>query len=129
MMLTCSVELPGSDAPNPDLDVSDLLRAWIRIWARWLHRHPEFPLLYSSGVRYEPEVTEQWQAPPTTLRRGYGDCEDLTVWRGAELVARGVAVAPRCIGRRTVGGGYTQHVSLVYPDGRTEDPSIILLRE
>lgn len=126
-MLTCSVQLPGTDSPDPNLDVCDLLRAWIRVWARWLLRHPNFPKLYVSGVRYAPEDKEVWQSPPTTLQLGRGDCEDLTLWRCAELVASGEQVVPRCVGRVGPLGGMVQHVFLRRQNGGDEDPSLILL--
>lgn len=78
------------------------------------------PLLYQSGVRYQRELgTEHWQTVQETLKKGYGDCEDLASWRAAELRRRGVpasAVAVRTGPRR-------YHAVVLWPDGRIEDPS------
>jgi len=123
-----TLELPGLSAPDPNLDIQEMVTAWARCWARWLRQHPSFPKLYSTTVRYVPEPSsERWQGPPTTLRKAAGDCEDLTVWRLAELLAANVQCAPKVVGRQLKLGGLTQHVFVGFPDGRTEDPSVILL--
>lgn len=58
----------------------------------YLHAHPETPALYASGVRYQRETPthgghneERFLAIPWVLRLGWGDCDDLTGWRVAEL--------------------------------------------
>jgi hypothetical protein len=127
-MLRARVSLPGVDGDSPDADVMAMLGALVPIWSRWLRVHPTFPELYSAGVRYRPEVdTEDWLSPPEVLAQKWGDCEDLTLWRCAELMARNVRCSPICIGRRSPLGGLTQHVLVSFPDGATEDPSLILL--
>jgi hypothetical protein len=127
-VLRATVSLPGTDGPSPNLDVLDLLAAQIRIWSRWLSAHREFPKLYQAGIEYRPEEgTENWLSPPEVLQLGYGDCEDLTIWRCAELVASGNPCRPQVKGRAGPAGGFVQHVFVGYPDGRTEDPSLILL--
>jgi len=127
-MLRARVSLPGVDGDDPNADVMSLLGALVPIWSRWLRVRRAFPLLYSSGVRYRPEVdTEDWLSPPEVLAQQWGDCEDLTLWRCAELIAQGVECRPLCTGRRSPLGGLSQHVFVGYPDGSTEDPSLILL--
>jgi hypothetical protein len=123
------VSLPGAEGPNPNLDIEDLLGALAAIHGRWLRAHPRFPRLYQSGVRYRPEPIdeENWLCPAEVLKQGFGDCEDLTLWRCAELLARNVAARPKCIGRRQPLGGLTQHVFVVLPSGETEDPSLLLM--
>lgn len=127
-MLRARVSLPGVEGDDPNADVRALLGALVPIWARWLRVRPDFPLLYSAGVRYRPEVdTEDWLGPPEVLAQRWGDCEDLTLWRCAELLARGTDCHPICTGRRSPLGGLSQHVLVGYPDGSTEDPSLILM--
>ena len=46
------------------------------------------PPLYRAGVRYEREKKpgyECWLDPYTTWKQGWGDCDDLAMWRAAEL--------------------------------------------
>lgn len=81
------------------------------------------PPLYQSGVRYQPEKPDEWETYDILLRRGYGDCEDLSSWRAAELQESGVdAIADVYPTRRP----NKWHAIVVYPDGRTEDPSLRL---
>lgn len=81
------------------------------------------PPLYQSGVRYqrEPPGSERWQLPDETYRRRRGDCEDLSVWRAAELQLAGVDARP--VVYRT--GPRQLHVIVQTPGGY-EDPSRVL---
>ena len=46
----------------------------------------KIPPLYRAGVRYvREEGTEIWKDPVETFADGFGDCEDLAIWRTAEL--------------------------------------------
>lgn len=116
--------------------IAHLLRTLTLINVAYLSAHPEVPLLYASGVRYEeePPGQEDWQDVPTTLRLGYGDCEDLACWRAAELQVRSrVPAWPYVISRQRPRGGILYHIQVRYPcrevsaDGAcrplTEDPS------
>lgn len=83
------------------------------------------PQLYKAGVEYEREgrtiggrPKEHWRLISQVLKRGAGDCEDLTAWRVAELRERGINAVPD-ITRQ----GRMFHVRVRYPDGRLEDPS------
>ena len=98
-----------------------------------LHDFPDTPKLYDSGVVYQPEFdTEEWQDIPTTLERGFGDCEDLAAYRCAELRFEGIPAKP-WIRWRNVGGSWRFHALVAWPDyrdsngrlvkGRVEDPS------
>lgn len=88
------------------------------------------PLLYSpeAGIRYQREDgTEDWQDIYTTVRKRWGDCEDLACWRVAELreVFRRKA-SPFVTYRVGPDGGYHYHalVTAQGPGGwRLEDPS------
>jgi hypothetical protein len=92
----------------------------------WLREHPTTPKLYEAGVRYQPEWgTEEWQDIPTTIERGYGDCEDLASWRIAELLFHGVKAGPFIRFRRD-GQWLRYHVMVKYENGQIEDPSLKL---
>jgi hypothetical protein len=103
-----------------------MLLALMHIDMLYLRAHPEVPLLFKSGVRYaeEPPGQEDWQDIPTTLKLGWGDCEDLACWRAAELrVRHGIQAEPTFIWKLRPNGGYLYHILVKYPDGRIEDPS------
>jgi hypothetical protein len=126
-MLRARVSLPGTDSPAPDEDIASLLDCLSDVWSRWLRTQPQFPALYRSGVVYAPEIdTEDWLSPSQILTAGCGDCEDLTLWRCAELRSRDVLAVPLCVSRREP-GRLVQHVFFRYPSGKTEDPSLILM--
>jgi hypothetical protein len=98
------------------------------LWARELRSRP-LPPLYQSGVRYKPEPwagsgKEEWADPYTVFRRKWGDCDDLVLWRAAELRAAGHAATIQVM-RLLDEPRY--HVRVRKPDGSEEDPSVILL--
>lgn len=80
----------------------------------------ELPPLYASGVRYkrEPRGTERWLLPREVHERGHGDCEDLALWRAAELRNAGAAARVKVIPVRR--GLF--HAVVQTPEG-IEDPS------
>jgi transglutaminase-like putative cysteine protease len=78
------------------------------------------PPIYSSGVRYiRRDPGERWQTPTETMRRGGGDCEDLSIWRAAEL--RAIGEPARVIVYRSA--PRVLHAVVRRGDGRIEDPS------
>lgn len=81
----------------------------------------KLPPLYSAGVRYTRESSgaERWQLPSETARRGLGDCEDLAVWRVAELRAQGEP-AKLLLSKS---GPRLWHALVRRGNGTTEDPS------
>jgi hypothetical protein len=114
----------------------------------------DLPPLYESGVRfaYEPDHgsgEEDFAQPPDVYARGWGDCDDLVVYRLSELLAAelqrrrfwaqpearqramlralatGVA-SGRLASIKADWEGDSLHVLVRLPDGSTEDPSIIL---
>lgn len=117
-------QLPGN---GQDLShaIKTMLEACAETWARELRQRPVVPL-YRSGVRYEPEPwggdPEEWAPPPVVLRRGWGDCDDLVMWRVAELRAAGEPATVQVMRR-----GVRYHVRVRRADGRVEDPSLILM--
>lgn len=86
------------------------------------------PPLYKSGVRYALEPnhgkgTDEFAMPPVVYQRRWGDCDDLVIWRIAELRAAGVAAS--C---RAVWVGSRVHVTVRHPNGQIEDPAKNLMR-
>jgi hypothetical protein len=97
-----------------------------------------YPLLYRAGIHYEREKngTEIWPDIPSLLSGvmgkgdypgSWGDCEDLACWRVAELRELGkINAKPFAKWRRRDGGVYAYHALVLLPDGRIEDPSLVL---
>lgn len=110
-----------------------LLEALVSCNQVYLRSHPDTPSIYKANCFYQPEFnTEEWQDIPTTLERGFGDCEDLAAWRCAELRTRYKIRARPHIRWRMVGGSWRFHAVVKWPDrfvdgkkikGRVEDPS------
>lgn len=84
----------------------------------------KLPRLYDSGIVYRRErpMQEHWKLPSQTFADGYGDCEDLAVYRAAELALSGenarvvlLRAKPRL-----------WHVAVQRANGTIEDPSKIL---
>lgn len=84
-------------------------------------RAHRLPPLYSAGVRYrrEPPGQEVWQLPSQTAERGFGDCEDLSAWRVAELRLAGEAA--KIVFRKS--GRNLWHALVRRANGDLEDPS------
>lgn len=99
-----------------------LLNALVAINMEWLKAHPRTPGLYQSGIRYERENVEVWQAIPQLLASKRGDCEDLACYLTAELRMKGVMAKPFLKSKR-VGNFTLFHVVVMLPDGRILDPS------
>lgn len=93
-----------------------------------------YPALYRSGIHYEPEPgTEEWLDIPNmlavhggTFPGPWADCEDLACWRTAELREQGVKAKPFAKWRLKPDGSYAYHALTLLPDGRLEDPSLVL---
>lgn len=91
-------------------------------WRQW-----GLPQLYRSGIRYafEPEHgsgNEEFALPPTVYQRGWGDCDDLVIYRLCELAA--AAERATC---RTEWRGGELHVLVRRGDGSLEDPALLLM--
>lgn len=89
------------------------------------------PLLYESSIRFrrEPEATikagiEQFDNVLQVLARGHGDCDDLVLWRVAELRERGEDASTRVAWPT---GSRKFHAQVRRADGSYEDPSRILV--
>ncbi len=60
------------------------------------------------------------------LEKGAVDCDNLACWRAAELRQNGIKASPYITWRPRLDGGVTYHVLVRWPDGTTEDPSLLL---
>lgn len=63
---------------------------------------------------------------PRMLAHGGGDCDNCCAMRNAELVVAGVKGAKPRLTHRRQGGRTIYHAIVLWPDGSSEDPSIIL---
>jgi hypothetical protein len=63
---------------------------------------------------------------PALYRRGKGDCNELVPVRIAELWRAGIAASPYLISAPNDRGGTSYHAIVLWPDGSSEDPSLIL---
>lgn len=122
------LEIPIDE--NGPRAVKELLDTLAAIWARSLRAQP-LPPLYSTGIGYREEenagLYEDWQSPRRTFERGLGDCDDLVLYRVAELQAAGERASVQCLAQRS-SVGVKMHVRVRRQDGREEDPSVILMR-
>lgn len=60
------------------------------------------------------------------LKNGGGDCDNVASWRAAELRELGIMARPYITWRKRPDGGTTYHVIVLWPDGSSEDPSLLL---
>lgn len=119
-----------SDIPGTELQLSRNIRKVIfaiaESWVEQLKKQP-LPPLYKSGVRYQAEPAdypcEVFSDPYSTFLEGWGDCDDLVIWRIAEVLAAGGDAYPQAI--RKI-GTTRYHVAVRHANGDQEDPSIIL---
>lgn len=84
------------------------------------------PPLYQSGVRYAMEPghgkgIEDFANPWMTLQRGWGDCDDLILYRLLELLKAGERAHTRAEWL-----GNAVHVVIRRENGDREDPSALL---
>lgn len=121
------IDIPiDEDGPTA---VKELLDTLIRIWGRRMQKFP-LPPLYRSGIIFAADpkagVEESWRPPYKTFEAGRGDCDQLVLYRGAELWASGeTGVASQCMAQRSP-VGTKMHVRVRRANGLVEDPSIIL---
>lgn len=109
-----------------------LLNASIEAAADELRRRP-LPSLYDkrcAHIRYQPEPwagegVEEFADPYTVFERGWGDCDDLIIFRGGQLRAAGLAVHARILHQIETNKYHTQLTRDF--DQIIEDPSLALL--
>jgi len=82
------------------------------------------PSLYESGVRYKNEPRDVWRHAVDVAREGWGDCEDLSAYRAAELRVSGED--PDAAVSLYRSGPNRFHAVVRRGDGTYEDPSRVL---
>lgn len=115
-------EPPGYVAYLLAHQITGLARGCKFLMKRW-----QLPTLYESGVRFRlpPQHGtgfENFCTPLETYQRGWGDCDNLVIWRVAELWDQGESARCRC---EWLGDAY--HVLVRRGNGTLEDPSKILI--
>ena len=103
-----------------------VLEAGTQINEAILHAHPDLPNLHDAGVRWQPEPPgdECWDDAIEVIRRGWGDCDDLGMWRAAERRVRLGDAGARAIAYRS--GPRLWHAVTLTGDGYIDDPSLAL---
>ncbi|MEK6883520.1 MAG: hypothetical protein AABY22_28085 [Nanoarchaeota archaeon] len=69
---------------------------------------------------------ERFRDYPALIEAGEGDCDQIACVRVAELRNEGVEASPYITWRRRADGGMTYHALVWWPDGSSEDPSLLL---
>lgn len=85
---------------------------------------PALPQLYESGVVYKNEPRDVWRHAGDVAAEGWGDCEDLSAWRAAELRVSGDDPDARVAVYKS--GPSRYHAVVARGDGTVEDPSRVL---
>lgn len=121
-------KLPG-DGRELMANIRSALTVIGQAWAEVIRWAPPSRALYS--VRYQEEPTEwareEWADPYTVADRGWGDCDDLVIWRLAEIWSTGEQAFPQVFWRV---GTHGYHVGLRHEkSGREEDPAFELWRK
>lgn len=105
------VEIPSELKSDPRV-VAMITRGFLQgviACNRLLIRRRLVPPLYESGVVYKPEPWagrfEEFADALTCYRRGWGDCDDLTAWRAAEIQENGGMAWPKVYWRDFVKDG------------------------
>lgn len=80
--------------------------------------------LYDTGAIYKTEPTDIWRHAVDVAREKWGDCEDLSAYRAAELRVSGEDPAARV--RTYPTGPHRYHAIVVRGSGIVEDPSRVL---
>jgi hypothetical protein len=93
---------------------------WLRSQAR---ASRAVPSVYSAGVRFRPEPqagtgVELYQTIPEVIAQGWGDCDDVTGWRVAELLSAGESGADVALIEQ---GSRVWHAVARRANGTTED--------
>jgi predicted transglutaminase-like cysteine proteinase len=70
---------------------------------------------------------EEFADPWTVLQRGWGDCDDLVIYRGAELIANGYPCHAQVVRNTKLNKYHTQLRRDFGPSGVVEDPCLKLM--
>lgn len=121
------LRLPGKDT-DLSRSIQSMIYSLAKSWAVALANNP-LPPFYECNIRYKPEpeasLAEEWTDPYTTFTRKYGDCDDMVIWRLAEIINdSGVGSAWPSVAREIGTGKY--HVLIAKNNGTYEDPARIM---
>lgn len=131
-----------SERANSQKRVLVLLEALTLCNQFYLAEHPDAPLMYQAGIKYKIPAQfgtssgeggvpgyrgEVFRDIPRIIENGGGDCDNVACWRAAEIRHRlGIGAKPYITWRKRADGGTTYHVIVLWPDGSSEDPSLLL---
>lgn len=105
-----------------DKDVSE-----IGVLRQFLESHHAPPTVREALEVLDRKVGgEVFREIPRIIENGGGDCDNVAAWRVAELRELGIRADPYITWRRRPDGGMTYHVIVYWPDGTSEDPSLLL---
>jgi hypothetical protein len=109
-------------------NISRMLGTLTAINADFLEQNPNFPLLYMSGVRYHHDKNaDYWRDAKATFDNRFGDCDNLSCWRAAELQVRfGINALPVWLHKKKADQTDLFHIVVQYPNLDIEDPSVAL---
>ncbi len=106
-----------------------LLGALVAINRLILRTVPGLPPIYRAGVRYvrDDPGQEDWCDALEIIKQGHADCKSFAAWRVAELRENGIMARCEIAQPRLLPGGMLlYHIRVRWPDGRIEDPSLVL---
>lgn len=120
------------------LAIKPILEALVTADQLYIRTH-HVPPIYQSGIRYMEEPVnvakvsgetyriEEFAAIPAVIERGWGDCDDVSPWRVAELREHGEPAKIRIQWKKNAESGQKlYHIVVRRADGRIEDPSLLL---
>lgn len=121
--LSSSLEVPSSPGTY-----SAALEGLTGVNEVLMRRDPSIPPLYSTGALWEVRPGDpselKWRYAPDVAGEGWGDCQDLSAYRAAELRVSGVD--PKAHVRVYPTGTNSYHAVVARGNGAVEDPSVIL---
>lgn len=121
--LSASLEVPASPGTY-----SAALEGLTGVDEVLMRRDPSIPPLYSTGARWQVKEGDpsesRWRYPYDVVGEGWGDCQDLSAYRAAELRVTGEDPSARV--RVYPTGPNRYHAVVERGNGLIEDPSVIL---
>lgn len=125
-------KLPGRGT-DLSVSLSMIILGLAEAWSMELARNP-LPQFSACNIKYKPEPAtaeaEEWVDPYTCRQRGHGDCDDMVIWRLAEIFVN-AGYDPRK-GRENIPAwpaiychddGFRYHVAIKHRNGKIEDPA------
>ena len=123
-----TVPLPALDTIEHRTNILRMLLQGLALGSAIGWEQKRLPPLYQSDVRYQFEPQhgtgiEEFALPEQVFQRKWGDCDDLVIYRVAELTAAG---EPATVVVTWPEGTGNLHVMVRRGNGQLEDPSILL---